>query len=211
MSIGELFGWGSILVGLLVAFVLGAAPRFVARMVVALYPKGDARRDEVFAELAAHSKKGLKHVPAHWYLLGWTFSAAVMDGVPLRLKKLSRRRRRFGWLTRQFCLEIESEYSIRRLETVRLVEVVRLIKSDKAPIRGLYIREYHYSAFGRRRTYLGTSLVDQGVFKRISSVPLPVAWSTTTVRGASSRISHTGPLFSQHRLWALAVIDSYGT
>ena len=87
MSIGELFGWGSILVAVLVAFVLGAAPVFAVRLIAAIYPKNHPRRRELVAE-SAHVNKGLLHIGEQWRWLGEMFALAVVEGVPLRSNRL---------------------------------------------------------------------------------------------------------------------------
>ncbi|RMB69717.1 hypothetical protein AYK61_26580 [Rhodococcus sp. SBT000017] len=92
MSIGELFGWGTILVALLVAFVLGAAPVFAVRLIGAIYPKNHPRRPELIAE-SAHVNKGLRHIGEQWRWLGEMFGLAVVEGVPLRWASSRRRLR----------------------------------------------------------------------------------------------------------------------
>lgn len=96
MNVAEFIGVSSVLAVVGVAFVLGAAPVFVVRLIVAVYPKDDPRRPELIASAAKEAKRGLRNVPAHWYLLGHMFAGAVLDGLPVRWRRVKQRLRVFG-------------------------------------------------------------------------------------------------------------------
>jgi len=77
-----MIGWTALASLLVMAFVLGAAPVFAAKLITLLYPKGDVRRAELVAEMChVVDSQG---VVRQWRWLGQMFAIGVLEGVPSR-------------------------------------------------------------------------------------------------------------------------------
>jgi len=84
-------GWasvGTVATAIVVAFVLGATPVFVVRLIARIYPKGDPRRAELIAEMA--HVKGISKTLETWRWLGESFATALCEGTPERVRRARR-------------------------------------------------------------------------------------------------------------------------